>query len=93
MNKIEDGNPFKKISDMTLSWLKENNILILHHLLNRHKMLSELKKKQAPKKSAKSKGLGKVTDFTNDPFFLKKDEDARAFLKKHGFPKDLLPKK
>jgi hypothetical protein len=56
-------------------------------------MLSELKKKQAPKKSAKSKGLGKVTDFTNDPFFLKKDEDARAFLKKHGFPKDLLPKK
>jgi hypothetical protein len=32
-------------------------------------------------------------DFKNDPFFKKKADDAQAFLKKHPFPIDLLPKK
>jgi hypothetical protein len=32
-------------------------------------------------------------DFDDDPFFIKKDKAADAFLKKHPFPKDLLPKK
>jgi hypothetical protein len=32
-------------------------------------------------------------DFDDDPFFVKKDKAAQAFLKKHPFPKDLLPKK
>ena len=56
-------------------------------------MLSELKKKHAKKKAAKSKGSRKMKDFINDPFFVKKDEESKAFLEKHGFPKDLLTKK
>ena len=56
-------------------------------------MLSELKKKQAKKKVAKSKSASKVNDYGNDPFFLKKAEESKAFLEKHGFPKDLLTKK
>jgi hypothetical protein len=56
-------------------------------------MLSELKKKQIKKKVVKSKGGRKIQDFSNDPFFVKKDEESKAFLEKHGFPKDLLTKK
>ncbi|WP_262710547.1 hypothetical protein [Dinghuibacter silviterrae] len=36
---------------------------------------------------AKAKGYG------NDPFFVKKAEDSKAFLEKYGFPKELLLKK
>lgn len=56
-------------------------------------MLSEVKKKQANKKAAKAKGSSKVKDYGNDPFFVKKTEESKAFLKKHGFPKELLLKK
>jgi hypothetical protein len=56
-------------------------------------MLSELKKKQIKKKVAKSKSARKVNDYGNDPFFVKKAEESKAFLEKHGFPKDLLTKK
>ena len=56
-------------------------------------MLSELKKKQANKKIAKSKSARKVKDYSDDPFFVKKAEESKAFLEKHGFPKDLLTKK
>jgi hypothetical protein len=56
-------------------------------------MLSEVKKKQAKRKSVKVKGSGKVKDYGNDPFFVKKAEESKAFLDKHGFPKDLLLKK
>ncbi|MEO5562684.1 MAG: hypothetical protein ABIR18_04595 [Chitinophagaceae bacterium] len=31
----------------------------------------------------------KVGNYENDPFFIKKAEDAKAFLKKAGFPKQL----
>ncbi len=32
----------------------------------------------------------KVIDFSNDPFFIKKGLESRAFLEKNGFPKELL---
>jgi hypothetical protein len=35
----------------------------------------------------------RAEDFKNDPFFKKKADDAQAFLEKHPFPKELLPKK
>ena len=56
-------------------------------------MLSGVKKKQVKKKAAKVKGGSKVMDYGNDPFFVKKTEESKAFLKKHGFPKELLFKK
>ena len=56
-------------------------------------MLSEIKKKQVKKKPSRKKRPGKVKDYGNDPFFVKKAEDSRAFLEKHGFPGELLPKK
>ena len=56
-------------------------------------MLSGTKKKQAKKKSSKSSRINKVRDFGNDPFFIKKAEESRAFLEKNGFPKELLTKK
>ena len=56
-------------------------------------MVSEAKNKQTKRKAAKPKGAGKVKDYGNDPFFVKKAEESKAFLEKHGFPKDLLLKK
>jgi hypothetical protein len=35
----------------------------------------------------------KVRDYGNDPFFVKKAEESKKFLEKHGFPKELLEKK
>jgi hypothetical protein len=32
-------------------------------------------------------------DFDNDPFFIKKGEEADAFFEKHPFPEELLKKK
>ena len=32
-------------------------------------------------------------DFDNDPFFIKKDKQADAFMIKHPFPEHLIPKK
>ncbi len=32
----------------------------------------------------------KVIDFSNDPVFIKKGLESRAFLEKNGFPKELL---
>jgi hypothetical protein len=35
-----------------------------------------------------------MRDYSKDPFFVKKAERARAFIAKHGLPKDLdKPKK
>ncbi len=37
----------------------------------------------------KSKAIvsSKVRDYGNDPFFVKKANDSKIFLEKHGFPK------
>jgi hypothetical protein len=54
-------------------------------------MSSEIKKKQAKRKPVKSSDT--VKDYSNDPFFVKKAEESKIFLEKHGFPKELLQKK
>jgi hypothetical protein len=56
-------------------------------------MLSEINKKQSKSKPSKIKKAKKVKDYGNDPFFIKKAEESRAFLEKNGFPKELLTKK
>ncbi|MDP4132245.1 MAG: hypothetical protein Q8939_18965 [Bacteroidota bacterium] len=33
-----------------------------------------------------------MPDYSNDPYFVKKNEEATAFLKKHGLPDELLEK-
>jgi hypothetical protein len=54
-------------------------------------MSSEIKKKQAKREPAKSSN--KVKDYSNDPYFVKKAEESKIFLEKHGFPEELLRKK
>ena len=61
--------------------------------LKTYQMLSDTKKNQVKKKAAKPKVSGKVKDYGNDPFFVKKAAESKAFLEKHGFPKDLSLKK
>jgi hypothetical protein len=56
-------------------------------------MLSEINKKEANRKSIKPKARSKVKDYGSDPFFVKKTDESKTFLEKHGFPKDLLLKK
>jgi hypothetical protein len=34
-----------------------------------------------------------MRDYSKDPFFVKKAERARAFIAKHGLPKEDKPKK
>ncbi len=54
-------------------------------------MLSEFEKKTQGK--SKAKVSNKVKDYGNDPFFVKKAKESKAFLEKNGFPKQLLLKK
>ena len=54
-------------------------------------MPSVNKKPVVKKQSAKEKA--EVRDFSKDPVFVKKAELSKAFLEKHGFPKELLEKK
>jgi hypothetical protein len=57
-------------------------------------MLPEIKnKKLARKKLAKAVISNKVKDHGNDAFFVKKANQSKEFLEKHGFPKELLSKK
>ena len=56
-------------------------------------MFSAVKKKQERKKPTKTKDQSGVKDYGNDPYFVKKAEESKAFLEKHGFPKELLLKK
>jgi hypothetical protein len=34
-----------------------------------------------------------VKDYGNDPFFIKKANESKTFLEKHGFPEELLKKR
>lgn len=34
-----------------------------------------------------------VRDYGNEPYFVKRANKSRAFLEKHGFPKELVDKK
>jgi len=49
-------------------------------------------KKISAKKAIKVKVTNKVKSYAEDPFVLKKNAESRKFLKKHGFPKELLAK-
>lgn len=50
-------------------------------------------KKRVNKNPIKAIISKKVKDYGNDPFFVKKAEESKAFLEKHGFPKELLNKR
>jgi len=72
---------------MTLSQFEG---VILHHL-KRYTMLHN-KVKQDDKKSVKlPKDFPK--DLSNDPTLNKRADESQAFLKKHGFPEELKPRK
>ena len=53
-------------------------------------MLQESKKKQ---KKASVKVSNKVKNYGNDPFFVKKADESKVFLEKHGFPKEIMERK
>jgi hypothetical protein len=46
-------------------------------------------------KTAKDKSQinNSVKDYGNQPYFINKANQSKAFLDKHGFPKELLKKK
>lgn len=44
------------------------------------------------KKSSDITIVKKMRDYSQEPFFKKKDESARAFLKKNGLPKSFKEK-
>jgi hypothetical protein len=52
-----------------------------------------MKNKKDKSISSARKRAKRVTDHGNDPFFVKKAEESRVFLEKHGFPKELLTRK
>ena len=49
--------------------------------------------KTQKKIKSSSSPTSKMPDYGNDPFFVKKANDSKKFLDKHGFPKELLLKK
>ena len=55
-------------------------------------MLSE-SKKRTNKKQLNAIIDNSIKDYGNDPYFIKKGKESKAFLEKHGFPKELLVKK
>lgn len=56
-------------------------------------MGADNKKMPVNKRPVKAKNSIRVKDYENDPFFVKKDEQSKAFLDKHGFPEELIRKK
>jgi len=53
-------------------------------------MLRESQKKQ---KKSRVKVSNKVKDYGSDPFFVKKADESKSFLEKHGFPKEIMNRK
>lgn len=51
--------------------------------------MSEVKKTTTEKSNSNAIVSDKVKDRSNDPFFVKKAEEAKAFLKKHPLPDHL----
>ena len=50
-------------------------------------------KQKAVKKPSKKSVSAKEIDYENDPFFVKKANESKEFLEKHGFPKEALTRK
>jgi len=57
-------------------------------------MKKEAKMATGIKKIAKSNAIvsDKVKDYGNDPYFVKKAEESKAFLERNGFPKEFIPR-
>ena len=51
-------------------------------------MQTESKEKNQPKINAIISS--EIKDYGNDPFFIKKANESKIFLEKHGFPKELM---
>jgi hypothetical protein len=47
-------------------------------------------KKQYPDVKINATINNDMKDYGNDPYFIKKDKESQAFLKKNGFPEELL---
>lgn len=57
--------------------------------------VKEVNMPAAASKKEKSNGVTvveKMRDYSNDPFFKKKEEQAREFINKHGLPKNFTSK-
>ena len=50
-------------------------------------------KKKNNSSSSLDKSRSKAIDYSEDPFFVKKHEDAQKFIDKYGIPKELLENK
>lgn len=59
--------------------------------MREHNMAHETRK--TAKTKSKAIVSDKVKDYGNDPFFVKKAKESKAFLEKHGFPKELVVKR
>ena len=55
-------------------------------------MSTSAKKKILKKSAPRKRNIRRVKDYSNDPYFVKKDEESKAFLEKNGFPAELLAK-
>ncbi len=47
-------------------------------------------KKHYPAVKINAKIDNDMKDYGNDPYFIKKNQESQAFLKKNGFPEELL---
>jgi len=47
-------------------------------------------KQEMQKINITAKVSSEVKDHGNDPFFIQKANESKAFLEKHGFPEELL---
>ena len=56
-------------------------------------MKTEIKKRRPVNKSAKVVISNDVRSYCNDPYVIKKGEESKKFLEKHGFPAELLKKR
>ena len=53
--------------------------------------MQQLSKKKNQKKVAiNAKISSDVKDYSNDPYFIKKANESKDFLEKHGFPEELM---
>lgn len=56
-------------------------------------MAIQTKIKRSNRAKSKIANTKKPRDYGDDPFFVKKAKDSKAFLEKNGFPKEILEKK
>jgi len=49
--------------------------------------------KNKKEQKAVSGNIKPVRDYGNDPYFVRKANKSKAFLEKHGFPKELMDKR